>query len=51
VPTAAAIAIATVHSNAAANQVKPAEGPPLHRDRSGPVIDGQPAAANPRATA
>ena len=48
VPTAAAIAIATVNSPEVAAQFKKAERPALHKDVSGPVVDGPSPASAPR---
>jgi stearoyl-CoA desaturase (delta-9 desaturase) len=46
VPTAAAIAIATVNTPEAAAQFKKADGPAIHKDVSGPVVgDHSPASA------
>jgi stearoyl-CoA desaturase (delta-9 desaturase) len=48
VPTAAAIAIATVNSPEVAAQFKKADGPALHKDVSGPLVgDQSPASAPP----
>ncbi len=50
VPTAAAIALATVNSPEVAAQFKKADGPAIHKDVSGQVIDGPAQAASRPAT-
>jgi stearoyl-CoA desaturase (delta-9 desaturase) len=47
VPTAAAIAIATVNTPEAAAQFKKADGPAIHKDVSGPVVGEQSPASSP----
>jgi len=51
VPTAAAIAIATVNSPEAAAQFKKADGPAIHKDVSGPVVGDQSPASVPKSEA
>jgi len=51
VPTAAAIAIATVNSPEAAAQFKKADGPAIHKDVSGPIVGDQSPASVPPAEA
>jgi stearoyl-CoA desaturase (delta-9 desaturase) len=51
VPTAAAIAIATVNTPEAAAQFKKADGPAIHKDVSGPVVGEQSPASVPPAEA
>lgn len=51
VPTAAAIAIATVNTPEAAAQFKKADGPAIHKDVSGPVVGDQSPASVPPAGA